>query len=184
MLLSAVESFAERGYHATTTRSIAERAGLSPAAVYVHYSSKLDLLCDINATGHAAVLKDVEQALEGVDTPSERVRELTRAFVAWHARNHTLARVIQYELHAIPPDRYGEIRELRRRFERIFSAELRRGIRSKDFAIADLETTTVALLSLGIDVARWYTGRGKTPDELGSAYGELALRMVGAASAS
>jgi AcrR family transcriptional regulator len=180
MLLAAVELFAERGYHATTTRSIADRAGLSPAAVYVHYRSKLDLLLDINAIGHAAVLADVQRALEGVEAPADRLRELTRAFVSWHARNHTLARVIQYELRAIPADRYGEIRKLRRRFESIFQAELRRGLESGDFTVGDLRTTTVALLSLGIDVARWYTGRGTSPAALGEAYGELALRMVGA----
>lgn len=180
MLLAAVESFATRGYHATTTRSIAECAGLSPAAVYVHYRSKVDLLCAINVIGHGAVLHDVERALEDVEDPPARLRALTHAFVSWHARNHTLARVIQYELRAIPPERYGEIRRLRRRFERIFETELRRGVRSVDFRVADVQTTAVALLSLGIDVARWYTGRGRSPEELGVAYGDIALRMVGA----
>lgn len=38
LVLSAVDSFARRGYHATTTRDISVGAGLSPAALYVHLS--------------------------------------------------------------------------------------------------------------------------------------------------
>src|SRR5690606_25495504 len=37
LVASAVESFARRGYHATTTRDISVGAGLSPAALYVHF---------------------------------------------------------------------------------------------------------------------------------------------------
>ena len=33
---AAADAFAERGFHATTTRGIASRAGLSPAGVDVH----------------------------------------------------------------------------------------------------------------------------------------------------
>jgi AcrR family transcriptional regulator len=40
LLVAAVEAFAERGYHATTTRDIAGRAGMSPAALYIHYKTK------------------------------------------------------------------------------------------------------------------------------------------------
>ena len=60
--------------------------------------------------------------------------------------------------------------------------ELRNGVHSGDFVIADLDVTSLALLSLGIDVARWYTGRGKRPDELGRAYADLAMKLVGAQS--
>jgi len=181
MLIAAVESFATHGYHATTTRSIAERAGLSPGAMYVHFRSKLDLLCAVNVAGHAAVLTAVERALDGVASPPARLRQLTSAFVSWHARNHTLARVIQYELRAIPPERYEEIRPLRRRFEQIFREELQRGVQSGDFSVSDLRATTIALLSLGIDVARWYDQRQKVgPDELGERYADIAMRMVSA----
>jgi AcrR family transcriptional regulator len=179
MLLAALESFAVRGYNATTTREIAERAGMSPAAVYVHYQSKIDILCEIAREGHSAVLREVQAALEGVVQPVERLHRFMIAFVIWHARNHTLARVIQYELHAIPPDRFEESRDLRRRFEQLLEAELRRGLEAGAFAIDDLRATQLALLSLGIDVARWYRPGLLSPDELGAHFGALSLRLVG-----
>ena len=40
----AVLAFAEQGYAATTTRDIAERAGVSEAAIFRHFTNKKDLL--------------------------------------------------------------------------------------------------------------------------------------------
>ena len=41
--------------------------------------------------------------------------------------------------------------------------------------------TTLAVLSLCIDVARWFNAQGsRTPDEVGALYADLVLRMVAA----
>ena len=52
LLEAAAEAFADRGFHATTTRDIAAKAGLSPAGVYVHFASKEDLLYALSRQGH------------------------------------------------------------------------------------------------------------------------------------
>ncbi|WP_309117844.1 helix-turn-helix domain-containing protein, partial [Saccharothrix sp.] len=57
MLIAAAAAFAGRGYHATTTRDIAAQAGMSPAAVYIHYRSKEDLLFQISRIGHRRALE-------------------------------------------------------------------------------------------------------------------------------
>lgn len=45
----------------------------------------------------------------------------------------------------------------------------------------DVPGTTLAVLSLCIDVARWFNTAGRrTPDEVGALYADLVLRMVGA----
>jgi hypothetical protein len=49
------------------------------------------------------------------------------------------------------------------------------------FDVPDPRMTTLALLSLGIDVSRWYDEGGSlTPEEVGEHYAALTLRMVGA----
>ena len=182
LLLAAVESFAAQGYNATTTRQIAQRAGMSPAAVYMRYQSKQALLFEISRTGHTAVLRDVQDAVEGVLSPRMRLWRFMHVFVSWHAHNHTVARINQYELVSLGDEQFREIRKLRAQFAQVLMTELRNGVDSGDFVIADLDVTSLALLSLGIDVARWYTGRGKSPDELGRAYADLAMQLVGAQS--
>ena len=42
---------------------------MSPAAVYVHYKSKSDLLYEISRIGHRSVLDKVEEALR--DAPED-----------------------------------------------------------------------------------------------------------------
>lgn len=60
LLTSAVRCFAANGFHATTTRDIAEGVGLSPAALYVHFPSKELVLFEIVRTGHERVLTRVQ----------------------------------------------------------------------------------------------------------------------------
>jgi AcrR family transcriptional regulator len=181
VLQAALESFAERGYHATTTRQIAQRAQLSPTAMYVHYRSKMDLLVIISEIGHAAVLDEVDATIaDGVDHV-DRVRRFVSSFTAWHARNHTLARVVQYEMHSIPADRFEPIRTLRRLTDRRLRELLEAGVAASDFLLDDVNTATLSILSLGIDVARWYDGDPE-PDALAEGHAGLVMRMLGAST--
>lgn len=180
ILLAALEAFSSLGYHASTTRGIAQRVGLSPAALYVHYASKSELLYEMSRIGHTAVLREVREAASAA-APAERLPAMTAAFAAWHAVNHDLARVIYYEREELTPERLGELQGIQRDLEDLFRAELRRGVDAGDFVIADLQATVWALLSLGIDVARWWPRGGVEPDVLADAYARIALRIAGAA---
>jgi AcrR family transcriptional regulator len=180
LLLAALDAFAEHGYFATTTREIAERAGMSPAAVYVHYASKADMLAEICHRGHAEVLAAVEASLEAPGAPADRVRRFVTVFVEFHARRNTLGRVIQYELRGLKGEHFREIAELRARFEQLIQRELRDGIGAGAFRVDDVEATGVAILSLGIDVARWYgaVSDRMTPQGLAAHYADLVSRML------
>jgi AcrR family transcriptional regulator len=181
ILLAALAAFAKHGFQAATTREISEGAGMSPAALYVHYKAKSDLLYEISRIGHQSVLDEVEAALRDAPAaPEERVRRFVAAFAKWHADHHVVARVIQYELKALPRRQFRRIAELRNRFEELLGAELKAGMKSGAFDIAELDATTLAILSLCIDLARWYHPGDdhKTSDEVGDFYAELVARMI------
>ncbi|AIJ24121.1 MULTISPECIES: TetR/AcrR family transcriptional regulator [Amycolatopsis] len=181
LMLAGVESFARRGYHATTTRDIASAAGMSPAALYVHFPSKAALLFAISKSGHQQTLDLVEDVAKRADEPRERMRRIVADFVAWHARRHTVARVVQYELQALPEQEYQVVADLRRRIEHLVRGVIEDGVAQGQFVVADVKTAARAVLSLGVDVARWYSERtGKTPKALGREYADLTLRMLGA----
>jgi AcrR family transcriptional regulator len=181
LLVAAVEAFAERGYHATTTRDIAGRAGMSPAALYIHYKTKEELLHRISRIGHDKALEILSAAADAEGTPSERLADAVSSFVRWHAGRHDTAHVVQYEIDALSDGHRTEILELRRRSDAIVRGILRDGVESGEFDVPDIPGTTVAVLSLCIDVARWFNTRGRrTPDEVGALYADLVLRMVGA----
>ncbi|MEU2659412.1 TetR/AcrR family transcriptional regulator [Streptomyces sp. NPDC007325] len=180
LLVAAVEAFAERGYHATTTRDIAGRAGMSPAALYIHYKTKEELLHRISRIGHDRALEILRAAELRDGAPSDRLADAVRSFVRWHAERHTTARVVQYELDALGPEHRTEIVELRRETEATVRRIIEEGVAAGEFDVADPSGTTVAVLSLCIDVARWFNVQGRrTPDEVGAFYADLVLRMVG-----
>lgn len=180
LLSSAVRCFAANGFHATTTRDIAEGVGLSPAALYVHFPSKELVLFEIIRIGHERVLTCVQDpsilALEG---SADRLRAIVSAYTAWHARHHVTARVCQMELTGLTAEHYDEILELRHQTNGFFRDAVARGVRDGSFADVDVKRVTRAMLSLSIDLVRWYRLNGPdSPEQLGEFYAELALKLV------
>ncbi|EGG45930.1 MULTISPECIES: TetR/AcrR family transcriptional regulator [Streptomyces] len=182
LLVAAVDAFAERGYHATTTRDIASRAGMSPAALYIHYKTKEELLQRISRIGHEKVLEILRAADGAGGSATERLAEAVSSFVRWHAGRRTTARVVQYELDALGPEARAEIVALRRQVDAVVRGIIEDGVATGEFDVLDVRGTTLAVLSLCVDVARWFNVEGpRTPEEIGTLYADLVLRMVGAA---
>ena len=181
LLDAAVEAFAAKGFHGTTTRDIAAAAGMSPAAVYVHHRSKEELLYLISRDGHRRTLDLVREAARSSEDPAERLAAVAREFGRHHAEGHTWARIVNYELGALSPEHLEEVRTLRIGIEQEVRTTIEAGIASGDFHVGDPGMATTAVLSLGIDIARWYREDGRwSPADVGDHLAELALRIVGA----
>jgi AcrR family transcriptional regulator len=179
LLMAALEAFATNGFAGSTTRQIAERAGMSPASLYVHYRSKSDLLFAIARTGHEGVLSEVTTATGRAIGPPAKLRAFVETFVIWHARFHTLARVCQYELRSLDGEQLEVITRLRRAFQWQVEEILQQGVNAGDFDVGDLRGTGRTILSLGIDVARWFRGQGSLlPEEVAALNADLVGRMV------
>lgn len=177
LLRGAVGLFAARGYGGTSTREIAESAGMSPAAMYVHFPTKAELLFQIVGTVHGSAHEAVAGA--GGSGVGERVRAMVFALAAFHAEHRQAARVTQNELAALDPERWQAIRAMRDATEGLFLAEIGRGAREGAFDVADLPGTVRAIMSMCVDVARWYSPDGpRTPEEVGALYAHLAARML------
>jgi AcrR family transcriptional regulator len=180
LLVSAVLCFSRQGFHATTTRDITATVGLSPGALYVHFPSKEAVLFEIVRTGHERALETMRSQPDEGD-PTDYVRRLVASHVAWHARHHTVARVCQYELAALAPQHHAVILGLRQQFSTVLRSAVTQGARSGAFEVPDVNRTVRAMLSLGIDLVRWYRLDGAdSPEEIGGFYADLALRMIGA----
>ncbi|GAA0946327.1 TetR family transcriptional regulator [Pseudonocardia zijingensis] len=183
LLDAAIAAFAEKGFHGTTTRDVAAAAGMSPAALYVHHRSKEELLYLISRSGHEDTLRLVQDAIASTDDPADALRTVIHDFAVHHARVHSSARIVNYELSALTPEHHAEIRDLRRRIETAVRELVERGVAEGAFHTPDPRMTAIALLSLGIDIARWYRDEGPlSPEDIAEHYAEMALRMVGARS--
>ncbi|MGM7646920.1 TetR/AcrR family transcriptional regulator [Nocardia sp. JW2] len=182
LLEAALEAFAEKGFNGTTTRDIAGAAGMSPAAVYVHHKSKEELLYLISRSGHDETLELIRRAAASSSDPATALRNVIHDFAVHHARAHTSARIVNYELNSLNPEHLTEIRAIRQQIDHAMRELVQRGIEAGAFDTPDARIAATALLSLGIDIARWYREAGTwSPEDIASAYAEIALRIVGAA---
>jgi AcrR family transcriptional regulator len=181
LLTSAVRCFARNGFHATTTRDISNGASLSPAALYVHFPSKEYVLYEIVRSSHESALAYIsDPAVEGARTPEERLRLLVSRYTAWHARYHLAARVSQYEFAGLTAEHYDEIRGLRRQTNAVFRTVVADCTHEPVLTQAELNRLVRSMLSLSIDLVRWYRlGGSDSPEELGAFHADLVLRMVG-----
>ena len=178
---AAIKVFASKGYGATSTREIAASVDLSPGAVYPHYKTKESLLFAISLEGHLAALDATTDADSPTAPPVDRLTATVAAYVKWHARHHTLARVVQYELRSLSDEHLEAIVRIRRATSAVFQRIIDAGEQSGDFQMIDAEAATLAITSLGVDVSRWFPSNAYSdPDTLAGRYVELALRMVGA----
>ncbi len=178
LLLAAVEAFAEKGFTATTTRDIASRAGMSPAAVYVHHDTKESLLFTVSVEGHRAALDVISSASAGTDAV-ERLHRMVREFSTWHAENSRVGRIVQYEFDALTPEHRTEVAGYRRQIERVMQDVLDDGVAAGSLEVADIPGTARAILSLSIDLVRWFSPHGShSAEEIAGLHADLAVRMT------
>ncbi|GAB3705283.1 TetR/AcrR family transcriptional regulator [Nocardiopsis oceani] len=181
LLLSAAACYAANGFHGTTTRHIAAGAGLSPAALYVHFPSKELALYDVVRLGHEHAYSILtEPGIEALAGPAERLTAVVSAYTRFHARHHVVARVCQYELSALIPEHYTEVLRIRHATNEVFRETVATGVESGVFrADMDVRRVSRALISLAIDLVRWYRPDGPdSPEQLGEFNADLALRLV------
>ncbi|KQX72561.1 MULTISPECIES: TetR/AcrR family transcriptional regulator [Aeromicrobium] len=179
LINAAVEAFAEKGFAATTTRDIASRAGMSPAAVYVHHDSKESLLYTVSLQGHLSALDIIGRAAQASTEPVERIRTMVYQFSLWHADHSRVGRIVQWEYHALTPEHRAEVGAIRRDIERTMQDALADGVGQGVLDVVDIPGTAFSLLSLGVDLVRWFEpGGSRTGEDLAALHADLAVRMV------
>jgi len=181
ILLAAVDSFAKTGFHAASTRDIGKKAKLSPAAVYVHFQSKEELLYTVVTLISSWVFDQVSAAVRDGESPAERLQHVVRVHVASHAAMRDAMFVGNFEFHALSPAQRKKILRYRDAIEKVFGDCIQAGFDDGSFHVRDVNITRVAVVSLCVSVLNWYSPGGKlSPEQVGELYAELVLSMVGA----
>lgn len=108
--------FAERGFEATTTRDIAEEAGIATGTLFVYFPEKLDLLVHIYRCDIERVTEAELDALEPGVPLDEACARVFEALYDFYRADTRLARTFVKELMFLEPERQGEMLELTFRF--------------------------------------------------------------------
>ncbi|MBL0918567.1 MAG: TetR/AcrR family transcriptional regulator [Hydrogenophaga sp.] len=180
LLLAGIECFWRDGFHASSTRDIAKRAKLSPAAVYVHFASKEDLLFTIILAVAERLRDRLRELAEQGGSPTDLLKRLVHAYVAFPARMYKASLVANREFNSLTPSQRKQVVKIRDELEQIVGDCLERGKAAGEFRFADLSITRMAVVSLCRSTLLWYSPRGRlSPEEIGDQYLPLVLGMVG-----
>jgi len=180
---AALQLFAAKGFEATGIRDIADRAGLSTAALYHYMGSKDELLVAFMVESMTELIRAARAALDGCDDPAEQLAALVRVHVGFHTLDAQRSLVADDELRAVSDVAFTKVMQLRDGYEQLWAETLDWGAHTGEFAFADARITRLALLEMCNGVARWYSDRGpKSPAEIADCFADLALAMVGARS--
>lgn len=180
-LAAALEAFAEHGYHGTSVRQIAARAGLSVPGLYHHYPSKQSLLQGLSELTMAELLSRSEAALAGAgDDPLARFDALIESLLRFHMFRRAQAFVGSTELRSMDPE-YREIYVGHRdRQQAMIDDAVAAGVAAGIFTTGHPRDAGRALATMCVGVSTWYRPDGPlAPDELVARNLELARSLVG-----
>lgn len=178
LILAGLSCFADRGYVATTTRDIATQAGLSPAGMYAHFSSKAELLACVVQISNGAVIDRLRAVDDESQSGRDRLRTIVATLTASLAVNHAAGRVANYEYRHLPEQLRDTIDEQRVAIRDLVVNAMLAGMRDGSLHVDDPAVTSRALMSMCIDVCRWIDDDETVdPQELGRTYAGLALDL-------
>lgn len=179
IIRAAVELWAERGYHATSIDDLARATGLGKGALYHHIGSKEEILFEIHNRFVDPILEYGERLLESGKTPPEALADLSESLLQTIAQYRDYVVVFFREVNSLSPERFLEVREKRKRFERIVDWIIQSGIESGAFAAAPAHLLTLAFLGMHNYAYTWMRPDGaKTPREIAELFTDVFLEGI------
>jgi AcrR family transcriptional regulator len=187
-LLKAADTlFYAQGAPATTVREITNACGLTPGAMYNHFTSKDELLYVLVQYRHARLEEDVAAALAPLDgDPVAGLTAIVKIYVRMHHGGKQSAQVANREYRHLSGPQLEEVLAIRRRLRHRMVDVLEEGARTGAFAIwgrgdsRSFTVTAATILDMCIHSSQWlHHGGPMGIDELERYFVAMAMRMVG-----
>jgi AcrR family transcriptional regulator len=172
--------FAERGYHGTSMKDIAEKLGVRAPSLYNHVASKQDMLFAIMDKAMDRALAALEETLAGVEDVSEQLRRATESLVLDFLRYPAEVTVCNNEVRSLEADNRLAIVAKRDRYAARVRRIIEEGCRTGRFRTRTPQIAAFAVLEMGNSAKSWFRPSGRYTDSyVAREYGEFALRVVG-----
>jgi AcrR family transcriptional regulator len=187
-LLKAADAlFYSQGAPATTVREITNACGLTPGAMYNHFTSKDELLYVLVQYRHARLEEDVAAALAPLDgDPVAGLTAIVKVYVRMHHGGRQSAQVANREYRHLSGRQLDEVLAIRRRLRQRMVDVLKEGARIGAFDIwghgesRSFTVTAATILDMCIHSSQWiHDGGPMGIDELERYFVAMAMRMVG-----
>jgi AcrR family transcriptional regulator len=178
LLDAAIGLFAEHGFVGSSVRDLARETGMSLSGLYHHFSSKDEMLYEIQKRSFEQLLDPVSH-LDPQMSPVDKLQVFIRNHVTFFSRQQTKMKLLSHELGALSGDFGVEISHLRGRYYRICLETVTDLMRELESTEVDPGVATMALFGMINWIYRWYPRPGDPgPEELAKQMLSLFLRGV------
>ncbi|WP_200946810.1 TetR family transcriptional regulator [Janibacter sp. Soil728] len=178
-LRGALASFLELGYHGSTMRGVAERAGLSVAGLYHHYSSKQQLLVTILDTTMEELQLRTTAAVATTDDPWTRFAVLVECQALFHSHRRELGFIGATEMRSLAGPARERIAHARREEQARIDSEVLAGCLNGAFGTPRPREAARAVVTMCTAIPQWYRhGGDSSPEQVAASYVDFALDLV------
>jgi AcrR family transcriptional regulator len=150
----------EKGFDATTVRSISQAVGLTKGGLYYYITGKRDLLYKIMRHGMTAIDSWIE-AVEPIEDPAEQLRALIRLHIKAIARQKGALTALSEEVQCLDQEQREDILRMKRRYFDFVRSILERLRDEGKLRDTDLSVATFNILGMVLHFARWYREDGE-----------------------
>ena len=177
ILDAAARAIARDGFHGMSMRALAAETGQALASFYSHFSSKDEVLFEIQRSAFQTLIASGREALRA-PTPPKRLLEFIDQHLRYVAQHREVMRVLIHEAGALPPQRRAQVRHLKENYYAIGRAI----IAEVHGEAADLEPATYGVFGMLNWTYGWYQpSRHGPPERVARSLHALAMRGLEAA---
>jgi AcrR family transcriptional regulator/transcriptional regulator with XRE-family HTH domain len=178
-LAGALEAFVELGYHGSSIRDIAQRAGLSVPGIYHHWPTKQHLLVALLDLTMEDLLDRCRAARAEGDDPVGRFSRLVECLALYHTHRRALGFIGASEMRSVEePDR-ARIAAARQDVQRLVDDEVDEGCRRGLMTTPLPRDAARAVVTMCTALPQWWHPTGpSSPEVVAERYVGFALDVV------
>ena len=179
VLDAAIDAFVEIGYHGTSMRLLAERAGLSVPGIYHHYRDKQALLVRILDVTMAELHWRVDAARHEAHTSVAEIALIVEALALFHTHHRKLAFIGASEMRSLIGANRRRIAGERTRLQRILDDSIQRASVDGYIDPADVSTAGRAIATMCTSLPQWFRPDGTdSAEQISRTYVQLTLALL------
>jgi AcrR family transcriptional regulator len=180
ILDAAAQIFYEKGYDATSTRDIADAAGLLKGSLYYYVDTKEDFLYEISRETHAGALATLERVRDVEGDALTRLACLVREHLGYFLDNLVTTTVYFREFRLLSPERRAAIAaqgdEYLEYVRELLHQGQREGVVASDL---DVRLVSIGLVGMLNSTWLWYQPGGtRDGDEIADEFVKLIITGV------
>jgi len=172
---AAAAVFAEKGYHGSSTKDIADRLGIRQGSLYYYFESKESALEEVCQKGVEGFVQQLEVILASESEPGDMLLAAVHGHLKPLEDKPNYVRVFLRERHELPLPRRRKIAAAAGHYEQLLETLFERGVAAGAFRTdLDCRLATLGLLGMCNAVSDWRDGeKGATIWEIAEKFGSL-----------